>query len=540
LVTLVVSVLLKKLHKERPVTSVQTQQEMPSSHQKSDWLWLAGCGAVAVLIALWFITSGTLTRWTPYWGYFDMQAEAFRAGQLALLQAPPQELLDLPNPYDWRAREGIDHLWDTTLYNGKYYLYWGPLPALLALAVKLVYPAAVVEDQYLLFAFYVGIVVCLGLLLHWMRSRLVERVPGWTAGLLLLAGSLSLPPLWLINRPTVYETAIAGAQFFLLAGLYAALRGADLPRGKNAWIWQMAAGFFWGAMVGCRFNSALAVIFLFSVFALSALWRAGKLNLDAENLRYVALMLVPLGLWAVGLLWYNTARFGSPLETGHRYQLTGIALPADYGQVFSIQYVIPNFYNIVLRPLVLELDGFPFVFTPFIQENMWPSFLRLPETYYYSEPIAGYLFATPFLLVVLVPLAGWLRAGWRWLDGEAWPCVDQILAARQRLFLIAAGGAALINTALLLVFISSSMRYLNDAYFMLFLLAAYGFWWGWQGLRRSTTWRIIFLTAFLLLVIASLAIGMLGNFQNGDKLFEANNPDLYRRLAGFFNQWLTR
>jgi len=508
--------------------------------QKDGLVWVWAGGAVAVLVALWYITSGTLTRWTPYWGYFDMQADAFRAGQLALLQEPPQELLDLPNPYDWRAREGIDHLWDATLYQGKYYLYWGPVPALVASAVKIFAPAAVVEDQFLLFGFYVGIVVCLGLLLHWIRSRLFQSVPAWSAGVLLLVGALSLPPLWLINRPTVYETAIAGAQFFLLAGLYAAVRGFEGQETPGAVKWQLLAGVAWGAAVGCRFNTALVVVFLFAVFALAVFWRAGRLAVSPVRVKHIGFMLIPLVIWAGGLLWYNAARFGSPLETGHRYQLTGIALPADYGQVFSTEYILPNFYNIMLRPLVIEREGFPFVFTPFIREEMWPSFIHLPETYYYSEPVAGYLFAAPFVLFLLLPLVGWLQAGWRWLDGADWPRDDRKNPYLPSVFWVACAGAALINIALLLVFISSSMRYLNDAYFLLFLLSAYGLWWGWERWKSRPAAKFLLPGIFCGLALISLVIGLLGNFQNGDKLFEANNPALYGAIARFFNQWFAR
>lgn len=528
-----------RLRERKPIVSDESAQVAPAAH-KPDGVWLTVCGAVALLIALWYITSGTLTRWTPYWGYFDLQAEAFRAGELALLEEPPQALLDLPNPYDWRAREGIPHLWDATLYQGKYYLYWGPVPALVALGVKVFAPGVVVEDQFLLFGFFTGITVCLGLLLHWMRARLFHGVPAWTGGVLLLAGMLSLPPLWLINRPTVYETAIAGGQFFLLAGLYAALRGAESLEERGGRAWWLAAGFAWGAAVGCRFNYGLVVVFLFAVFAGYTLLRKGKLRVEPDRLGKLGVMLLPLTLWAGALLWYNAARFGSPLETGHRYQLTGMALPADYSRVFSLEYVIPNLYNIVLRPPVIERDGFPFVFTPFLQENMWPTFLRLPETYYYSEPIAGYLFSAPLLLLLPAPVIGWLRAGWDWLGGARWPVGAGENGRLRGLFFASAAGGALINTALLAVFISSSMRYLNDAYFLLFLLAAFGLWWGWEALRGRPGWKAALAAGFAGLALASLVIGLLGNFQNGDKLFEANNPELYGTIARFFNRWLAR
>ena len=88
-----------------------------------------GGSAIAILISLWYITAGMLTHWSPYSRYYDRQADAFLAGQLSLLEAPPAALATLPNVYDVRQRSGIDYIWDASYYNGKYYLYWGPVPA---------------------------------------------------------------------------------------------------------------------------------------------------------------------------------------------------------------------------------------------------------------------------------------------------------------------------------------------------------------------------------------------------------------------------
>ena len=110
-------------------------------------------------------------------------------------------------------------------------------------------------------------------------------------------------------------------------------------------------------------------------------------------------LLIPLALWGGGLAWYNAARFGSIFETGHRFQLTGPALPANYSQVASIAYILPNLYNLLARPLVFEWNSFPFVFTPYLTGAMWPGFIRIVDPYYFSEPIAGILLAVPALLV---------------------------------------------------------------------------------------------------------------------------------------------
>lgn len=513
-------------------------------HPRLDAAISAGLGVLLTLLAyVWYLTAGTMTTWTPYTSYFDRLGQAFLAGQVALLEKPSPELLALENPYDWRAREGIPQLWDATLYQGRYYLYWGPVPGLVAAGMRAV-TGAVIEDQALILLFCGGLVIVFALTLALLREKLFPHAPAWTLLLLTLFCGLSVPLLWLVNRPSVYETAIAGGQFFLFLGLYAALRallGAGNPRG-----WLALAGFAWGAAVNCRLNLAFAVGVFCLVIAWLALmrgqqkagWRARLREVDWRSAASVLLPLaLPLLLWAAGLGWYNYARFGSPLETGHRYQLTGPALPADYRHVTSLAYALPSLYSYLARPLQVNGSEFPFVFAPYIRESMWPFFIRLPEHYYYPEPVAGLPLIAPGVWLALLPVAGLLRRAWGWLHEDytvrSSEAVENDNALPGWLWALTWGGL-LALFAPLLVFISTSMRYLADVTPMLALLSALGLWWGLRACRAHP-WRrggLILLALALLLV--SIAIGLLLNFTNGDQRFAANNPALYQAIAHFF------
>lgn len=82
---------------------------------------------------LWISTTGRLDQWPSGKNYYNLLAQAFQRGQLHLLLEPAPELLSLENPYDFRSRENISYLWDASLYQGKYYLYWGPVPGLIGM-----------------------------------------------------------------------------------------------------------------------------------------------------------------------------------------------------------------------------------------------------------------------------------------------------------------------------------------------------------------------------------------------------------------------
>jgi hypothetical protein len=486
----------------------------------------AGLGVlVTVVLALWYITCGAWTHWTPYSHYFDLLANAFHAGQLSLLEAPPPELLALENPYDYRNREGIGYLWDASLYQGKYYFYWGPVPALLAAAAKSVVPG-VIEDQELIFFFYVGLMVCGALTLALLRKQYFPEAPGASLFGLILVMGLSAPVFWLINRPSVYETAIAGEQFFLMLGLYAALRGlSEVPTSRGG---LLCAGFAWGAAVNCRLSAAPAVIFFAAVAAWVVYRKKKSVRQAFPTLLWFAL---PLMAWAVGLGWYNAARFGSPLETGHRYQLTGLALPGNYQAVTSLSYVIPSLYSYLVRPLQFSAHSFPFVFAPYIKESMWPFFIHLPKFYYYPEPLAGIFAAVPAVWLVFLPALSWLRRGWVWLHERPQP--GSATGAPLWVWILLAGGVVLL-LAPLLVFISTSMRYLADVLPITVLLAALGYWWGLRFFQNRPWLRRALRGAAFLLILTSVAFGLLVNFTNGDKRFQVNNPALYSAIAHFF------
>ena len=85
---------------------------------------------------LWILTAGRLEEWPSGKNYYNLLAQAFQNGQLHLLLEPSAELLALENPYDYHNRENVPHLWDASLYQGKYYLYWGPVPALIGAQYK--------------------------------------------------------------------------------------------------------------------------------------------------------------------------------------------------------------------------------------------------------------------------------------------------------------------------------------------------------------------------------------------------------------------
>ena len=487
-------------------------------------------GVVLVMLcSLWYITSGTMVHFNYYSDYFDMQADGFLAGQTSLTQVPSQELAALDNPYDWRQRTGVHFIWDASFYQGKYFLYWGPVPALIAALIKWIKPG-MVEDQYLLLFFISGLTIFWTLILTDLRKRYFPSVPAWTLTFFILAGGLCTPLFWLVNRPNVYETAIAACQFFLFMGVYAALRG--LHASKSQWKWLLWAGLALGAAVGSRTTIVFVVFFIVGVilFVLAKNWLKG-----VPGWKEMISLLIPLAAFACGLAWFNYSRFGSIFESGMGYQLTGEALPQDMSQLFALRYIIPNAYLSLLQPYAFSPHGFPF-FSATI-DNSWTRVIRMPANYYFAEQVTGILYTIPLLWMLVVPFFGLLRKGWRWVKEV--PIKQDELPVPGWVWTLL-GGSFLVAFLTNMMFVMTTMRYLADFTPLLVLLTCLLLM---QVLQRSRSSRIargLLLAAIAVLSLFTIIISLFINFTCGDRRIQHNNALLYEKIVAFFNGLVVR
>ncbi len=508
--------------KDKPIP-----QELPSTTNRSRGtdLWLLLILCLALLSYVWIISIGAMNKFPSGRDYYWMLAQAFQKGQTSLLVAPSSELLNLANPYDLSQRKGIDYLWDTTLYNGKFYLYWGPVPAVLAILMNLV-TRQPVSDAWLVFLFVSGTVLFSILLLRKLFQD--DRFPGWVFWGGVLASAVNIPLIWLFTHPAYYEASIVGGQFFMMAGfflLYLAFRSSKV----HTWYVFFSALAF-GLAGGTRISLLPSVIFLAFLILLRVYLRKDR-NLRASAPAFAA-TLIPLAVIALSLMAYNYDRFGSIFEFGHRFQLTGLAMTEDYGDQTSIHYVIPSIYSYFFRPPAVH-GQFPFITVPAIKERMWPFFINPPENYYYAEPLAGLLLVVPLIGFTAVLL---LRSFWLLLNGDV-SLKNVRYAENGTLLWFGASllGYILIQTAVLLVFVSTSMRYLVDITPALIVLSSLFVGLHIRSFEENVYWvkaiKYLWLLTALLTVIAGFLIGLTGGQNN----FLNKNPQLYQQLLDWFS-----
>jgi hypothetical protein len=481
-------------------------------------------GTLVILIYVWFASVGFWVNWPKTTSYYQQLSDAFRQGQVSLLVKPDPALLRLADPYTYANRQNLSYPWDVVLFQGKFYLYWGPAPALAILIARL-FSSTEIGDQKLVFLFVGGIFLVSTLFILRLRIRFshslhwVYVVPG-----ILLAG-LANPMPWLLNRPEVYETAIASGQFFLLSGLFFGYLAFEQ---KKLELWKFVlSGICLILAVASRASLAFAIVFLVLMISGYMLWSKGKWS---DRVPRLMAFLLPFfaGLTAMG--WYNKARFGDWLEFGFKYQLTGMNTHLD---TFSLANLPINLHNYFLNPFRL-LPTFPY-----IKPILGGHFIFFPiasPSNYYSEQVTGLLITTPFILFAGIPIFYLIWFAWNSLRSiiQKYRFIDRFGDGFFRWTAFAMTGAAFLAFAPILVYIAGMMRFLGDAVPLIILVSTFGLFMGRLYLEGKPSQLFWFNFLVIILTLYSAIVSLLLAVTGAEARFEHLNPILFDLMTRLF------
>ncbi|MBP3666796.1 MAG: hypothetical protein J6K29_07070 [Clostridia bacterium] len=160
--------------------------------------------------------------------------DAFRAGQVHLLDEPSEELLAMENPYDWSARreQGVSAKWDHLLFEGKYYSYYGIAPVLLLflpynLVTGYYFPTA---EAILLFG---GLgIIFLTLLFLEFAKLFGKRIPNSMLISTLVILQMSSGVWYNFVYDNFYEIAQSSGFLFTCAGFFFLLKSRIIGEGR--------------------------------------------------------------------------------------------------------------------------------------------------------------------------------------------------------------------------------------------------------------------------------------------------------------------
>lgn len=498
------------------------------------------CGGLVLLTYVWFISTGLWIKWPATTNYYDRLAKSFNEGHFYLDVQPDPALLKLSDPYDPDARKTIQGLgiedpntiWDMSLYEGKIYLYWGPVPALILAAIKLFYKTEI-GDHQLTFVFITGLFLFQALILLKVWHRFLPDLPVWgVLPAILLVGFIN-PILWILNMPRIYEAAIASDQFFFIGGLYFVFTGFDRPTYST---WRLTlAGAFWLFAIGSRATMAIPISFLI-LMVIWKLIKQGKKNTAIPLIRnQLAGFCIPLLGGIVLLGWYNQARFGSIFEFGFRYAITMLNQNKFQGILFLPIYIIPNLYLYLFNPPAIN-SLFPF-FRPVWNGDFIANFNNHFFTIYNAERITGLIYVFPFSIFILTPMINKIKHS---LKKRQLDKTGQEKGLRDnnsdlfRWILIGLTGSLVLEFLTIMLIFYGTMRYFMDATPTLALLSVFGFWQGYLTVIKTHVWGKVYPVIGTSLIFFSIILSILLSFSSDITRIRSNNPALLAHLRIFF------
>ncbi|MCD7748841.1 MAG: hypothetical protein LUH42_02185 [Oscillospiraceae bacterium] len=227
---------------------------------------------------------------------------------------------------------GENYTWlELAIYQDTYYVSFPPVPSVLLIPWVLLFGMDVPSN------FVCGLYGLISAALAY-EIMLTRGREGKTAAFWALFTVWGSNMLWMTTDGSVWFQAQALNMMFCLAGVLAAFRG------RRAW-----ATTFLALAVGCRPMSA---VFLPVFFFLFVREDRKEYGLRQAVLRQWQCLIGPV-IVAAGLMAYNYARFGNPLEFGHNYLPEFVR--AENGQ-FHISYLWPNLKQILFGPVSIT-DG---------------------------------------------------------------------------------------------------------------------------------------------------------------------------------------
>lgn len=306
-------------------------------------------------------------------GYYNFLGEAFASGQTHLKIKPNTQLFKLADPYDPKQNTNYA-LHDASLYKGKYYLYWGPAPAVFY-AVWILITNLPVFDGFTV-PFFAFINVILFWLILGQVSELIQLRKPWLKWVFTVMFALGSTSLFLIRTPSIYHESIVIAALFLLAGQLTFLKYLE----RENRFYLILTSVFLSTAVATR----LSYIAYAVPFIIITLWYEWKIiKTLSSRINKAIIIACPIVTVLILLLLYNKARFNQFFEFGLHYQLVGLPIHRQLivsGEFQSIQYIIYGLKAYLLRLPQINFPYFlfPLDYTAFPTEYTSSIFFNFP------------------------------------------------------------------------------------------------------------------------------------------------------------------
>ena len=349
---------------------------------ESPWRAAITSGIIYVLVSAFL---GNLFQQSPH-PYYNYLSDAFINGQTSLRKLPLS-------------------IHDLSFYNGKYYLYWPPFPAIILIPFIAIFGVGLNDVFYTLLvaALNVGLVAqllrtaCKVDFLHLSKLQRALLVFFFAFGTV----HFTLAPfgkVWMTGQ-------LIGFACTLLAYL-----AAFTYSGKKAWFFTGLA--LSGAMLTRNHLVFTGVFPLLYLLISQKPWKNGKIT------NYLFMGFLPLSISALTYLFYNYVRFDNFFDTGVSHHIMAEFFRSNYEIYgpFNLHYVPTNlYYQYIFYPFPIRsesaMGGSLFLLSPLF----FVVFLALwkPRDKTYVAALMTSIIITNIPILLLMG-TGWVQFGPRY------------------------------------------------------------------------------------------------------------------------------
>ncbi|WP_236028070.1 hypothetical protein [Bifidobacterium pongonis] len=338
---------------------------------------------------------------------YQQLADAFLHGRTWIDAHVPDWLAAMSNPYDSQARgtlgaqSGDPSRWDWAFYHGRYYCYFGPLPALLLFAP---FKALTGTDLPTATACaFLAILACASLifLIETLWKRYWRGTPRWLALLACTAIVAASGLTYLVLVPWFYSIPILASLALAPAGIALWARSSGdshhAPR----------VSFIAGGSTLVALTIACRPTFVFTaVFGIILLWKQIQAReilsiRSRQALLATIAAILPFLIIGCAMMAYNMARFDNPFNFGAHYNLTGCDLTQRH---VSLKARLYSVLLLFLTPIGFTKE-FPFTMDVFSLDDSNPWGFLFRNRNIIPEQFAGGLVALSPICLLALPAA---------------------------------------------------------------------------------------------------------------------------------------
>lgn len=291
--------------------------------------------------------------------------DAILDGHYYLNINPDPKLQDLTNPYDpdLRNSAGANASWDHAYYEGKYYVYFGIVPALLFnIPAKLIADIDIKPFACILILIPIFVIMSYFLIYAFAKKFIANKDESIPLLLYIILSTLfvnGVGTAFLMVWPDMYTLPIFTALTLAVSGLYCWITSfKTTEEGYKLNSIKLFIGSLLLALIaGCR-PQMLLILFTAIPLFWTAVFKDRKLFSKTSILQTVCFT-VPIILFAAFMFHYNYARFGSIFDFGANYNLTTNDMTS---RGISLARIPQGIFCYILQPLNIE-GVFPYVTT---------------------------------------------------------------------------------------------------------------------------------------------------------------------------------